>query len=116
MGNMSIEDIIFDLYLVMKFKGYTRLTLSVDGGMDLQNVSTYEIPLPERSKNAFIKKNIVNLQDMSLFIKNKRQVTALRGYGASAQAGTKNAVLAWWINYNLAKGRKPLFGVKLERL
>ena len=115
-GDMSIEDIIFDLYLVMKFKGYVRLTLSVDSSMILENVSAYELPLPERSKNAFIKKKIVNLGEISKFIKDKKKINALRGYGTSAQADTKNAILSWWINYNMTHGRHPLFGVRLERI
>lgn len=116
MGDMSIEDIIFDLYLVMKFKGYVRLTLSVDERLELQNVSAYELPLPERSKNAFLKKGIVSLEDIENFIRDRKKVNALRGYGTNAQADTKHAILFWWINYNMTHGRNPLFGVKLERL
>ena len=112
----SIEDIIFDLYMTMKYKGYTKLELFVDGNLELQNVSAYELPLSERSKNAFIKKNLVSLEEISAFICNKRKVTALRGYGANAQADTKHAILYWWINYNLSHGRKPLTGIRLARL
>jgi len=115
-GDMSIEDIIFDLYLVMKLKGYVKLTLWVDESLELQNVSAYELPLPERSKNAFIKKKVVSLDGISQFIKDKKKVDALRGYGANAQADTKNAILTWWINYNITHGRNPLFGVRLERI
>lgn len=116
MGDMTIEDIIFDLYLTMRYKGYSKLTLYVDEGMELQNVSTYEIPLPERSKNAFLRKNIVDLEGIIDLIGNKRKVNALSGYGVKAQSDTKGAILTWWINYNMTHGRQPLWGVVLERI
>lgn len=111
MSEEDIKNIIFDLYLVMRFKGYHKLTILNNVSLE---VDVEEITFPVRAKHAFSRLNIKNLDDALWMMKDEKRVKNLRGFGIGTVADTKNAILMWHINENFHNGRKPLYGIRLS--
>lgn len=114
-GNVVIEDIIFDLYLTMKFKGYNKLTINCPDKVDLSKMPLRDIPLPQRAKTKLSNRMSTVNEVIELMLDNKR-LNRVTGLGVNTIADIKNSILVWYINYNLENHRPPLKGVHLSRV
>jgi len=113
--NIVIEDIIFDLYLTMKFKGYNKLTINCPDKVDLSEMPLKDIPLPQRAKTKLSNRMSTVNEVIELMLDNKR-LNRVTGLGVNTIADIKNSILVWYINYNLENDRPALKGVHLSRV
>lgn len=116
MNNMSIDDIIFDLYLVMKFKKYNKLEISMDSSVDTKMIPILDVVTNERGKNSLMRRGMFTLFDVLDLMSDSKRLESIRSYGKQTNATTKENILTWWVNYNMTHKRHPLYGVRLERI
>lgn len=112
MSEQEIKDIIFDLYLVMRFRGYKRI--SIYTSIETKNVSIGEISIPTRAQHVFKNLKIKTLADALWLLNDSDRIKNLRGMGVSTISDIRNSILLFHISNNVCNGRKPLFGVKLS--
>ena len=112
MSEQEIKNIIFDLYMVMKFKGYKKLTIGTTYASIEADIS--EVNLPARAEHIFKQKKVKTVEDAIWIVKDDERARRIRGFGDASIADTKHAILMWHINNNVINKRNPLWGIELS--
>lgn len=109
MSNEEFENIMIDIYCVMKGRGYKFIKIDHDE-KDFEEEIVESLRLTTRAMNGMRREKIFTLDQLSKFLQGNISV---RNIGVNSIADIKANLIRWHMTRNIENGFPPLHGVKL---